>query len=112
MIKIFGKKFCSACQEKKAELTAQGIKYEYHDLDTPDCLAEAAFHGLIGRNLSLPIILEIDSEDHAKNPIGHSLQDNQDITPKNPENLKNPVVVPVDDIDPITPDNPNTPEGK
>jgi len=70
MIKIFGKKACSACQEKKAELKAQGVKYEYHDLDTPEGLAEAAYHGLLSNNLVLPVILEIDSEDHAKNSIG------------------------------------------
>ncbi len=106
MIKIFGKKFCSACQEKKAELTAQGINYEYHDLDTPDGLAEAAVHGLIGRDLSLPIILEVDSENNAKKPIGQSLYDTQNKSPENP------AVVPVNDNDPITPDNPDTPEGK
>ena len=60
MIKIFGKKLCSACQKKKAELEADGIMYSYFDLDTPEGLAEAAYQGLLRGKLSLPIILEED----------------------------------------------------
>ena len=60
MIKLFGKKLCSACQEKKAELEAQGIEYRYYDLDTPEGLAEAAYYGLLDMRHSLPIILEED----------------------------------------------------
>lgn len=60
MIKIFGKKACPACQEKKAELEAHGIEYQYYDLDTPEGLAEAAFYGVLNTNLSLPVILEKD----------------------------------------------------
>ena len=62
MIKIFGRALCSACQEKKAEFEAQGVTYAYFDLDTPEGLAEAAFHGLLGGKLSLPIIMEEDME--------------------------------------------------
>jgi len=68
MIKIFGKKACSACQEKKAELKGQGVNYEYFDLDTPEGLAEAAYHGLLSNNLVLPIILEHDPHHKEKAP--------------------------------------------
>ena len=60
MIKVFGRKACPACQEKKAELEAQGIEYEYYDLDTPEGLAEAAYYGVLAGSLSLPIVLEKD----------------------------------------------------
>jgi len=78
MIKIFGKKLCSACQEKKAELDAQGVTYQFFDLDTADGLVEAAFDGVLGRNLPLPIILEVDSQENEETFIGQDNQDNQD----------------------------------
>ena len=63
MIKIFGKKLCSACQKKKAELEAHGIMYRYFDLDTPEGLAEAAYQGLLGGKISLPIVIKDDTKE-------------------------------------------------
>ena len=62
MLKVFGKKLCSACQEKKAELDAKGVEYIYFDLDTAEGLAEAAFYGILGKNITLPFIIQDDDE--------------------------------------------------
>ena len=56
MILLFGRKMCSACQDKKAEFDKAGVEYIYHDLDTIDGLAEAAYRGLSDQ--ALPIVVE------------------------------------------------------
>jgi len=53
---IFGRKLCSACQDKKAEFDKAGVEYKYFDLDTIDGLAEAAYRGFSDQ--PLPIVLE------------------------------------------------------
>jgi len=58
MILVFGKKLCSACQEKKKELDKKRIPYIYYDLDTPDGLMEAAARGILKDDIELPIIIE------------------------------------------------------
>ena len=54
---IFGRKLCSACQDKKAEFDKAGVEYKYFDLDTIDGLAEYAYRGLPEKQV-LPIVLE------------------------------------------------------
>jgi len=58
MMLVFGKKMCSGCQAKVAELKKQKKNYEYYDLETPEGLSVAAYYGVLG-NRSLPIIVEI-----------------------------------------------------
>jgi len=54
---LFGKKICSACQQKKAEFDEAGIEYKYFDLDTRDGLAEYAYRGLPEKQV-LPVVVE------------------------------------------------------
>jgi len=55
LILLFGRKLCSACQDRKKELEKAGTPYEYHDLDDSDGLAMAAYYGVLRDNQPLPI---------------------------------------------------------
>lgn len=57
---LFGKKMCSECQKIKKEYDEKGVKYIYHDLDTTDGLASAAYEEVLKDNMVLPIIIEGD----------------------------------------------------
>lgn len=59
MILLFGRKLCSACQDRKKELSESNTPYEYYDLDDSDGLAMAAYYGILGANRPLPIEIEI-----------------------------------------------------
>lgn len=60
MIIMFGRKNCMDCIVKKKEFERDGIEFIYHDIDTADGLAEAAFRGLTNGPKKLPIIIEED----------------------------------------------------
>lgn len=57
MILLFGRKICSACQDKKAEFDKAGVEYKYYDLDTFEGLAEYTFRGFPEKQ-ALPIVVE------------------------------------------------------
>ena len=63
MIYIFGKKMCSACQKAKQSFEADGIDFQYIDLDdmTRDQMAFAALHGAMTEGVVLPIIVSDDT---------------------------------------------------
>jgi len=61
VIIVFGKKICSGCQAKVAELKKQKKEYEYYDLETTDGLAVAAYYGVLDKK-QLPIVIEIKAK--------------------------------------------------
>lgn len=61
IIKIFWQESCSRCppiKELGKKLETEGIKIEYHDINTADGLAEAMFHDV----LSTPSLIMIDEQ--------------------------------------------------
>ena len=61
MVKIFWQESCSRCPPTKKlgkTLEGEGIKVEYHDVNTPDGLAEAMYYDV----LSTPSLIVIDDE--------------------------------------------------
>lgn len=55
---LFGKKLCSACQDKKKEFDKAGIEYKYFDLETSEGLSKAAFYGVLHK--PLPVVIEVN----------------------------------------------------
>ncbi|MEW5805100.1 MAG: hypothetical protein AB1847_23705 [bacterium] len=55
---IFGRKKCSACQEKEKELKEKGIHFTYFNLDNLDAegMAYASFYEVFGKEL--PVVIE------------------------------------------------------
>jgi len=61
IVKIFWQENCSRCPLTKKlgkELEGEGVKVEYHDINTPDGLAEAMFYDV----LSTPSLVIADDE--------------------------------------------------
>jgi len=67
MILIFGRKRCSGCQDKLAELKKEekieGKDYKYYDIDNdPEGLSILCSYGKFGDGMVLPIIIDTDIE--------------------------------------------------
>lgn len=61
IVKIFWQEGCTRCPPAKKlgkKLEGEGIKVEYHDVNTPDGLAEAMFYDV----LSTPSLIITDNE--------------------------------------------------
>jgi len=61
IIKIFWQESCTRCPPTKKlgeSLEGRGVKVEYHDVDSPDGLAEAMFYDV----LSTPSLIITDDE--------------------------------------------------
>jgi len=59
---VIGRKGCIGCDDLKAYLKDNGIKWKIMDAGTTDGLTEIAYNGLDPKNMEFPIIITTSKE--------------------------------------------------